>query len=77
MDGDQWNFGPEPPYYIFNGASVQLKSTFFNVGGQNAINYFDTIWTFDVDDQKWTLLEDHLTTGREITTAFLVPDDIC
>ena len=78
VDGDRWHFGPELPYYFSLGASVQLDDTFLIVGGVDALSkYLDTIWAFNIETEEWTLLDQHLTTGRRSTAAFLVPDDFC
>ena len=76
IDGDQWIFGPDLPYYIFNGASVQLENTFLIVGGDNG-TYLDTIWKFDVEEENWIIMDQKLESDREISAAFLVPDDYC
>ena len=75
VDGEAWHFGPDLPYRIELGASVQLQSTFLIVGGSNGSN-LDTILKFDVEAEEWILLE-HLTNSRKYTAAFLVPDDYC
>ena len=75
---DQWQDGPDLPHKIFGGASVQLPYTYLIVGGKtNDSAYLDTIWTFDVETDNWTLLKEHLTTARAYTAAFLLPDNFC
>ena len=76
FSANDWHFGTDLPYVIYGGATVQLNNTFLIVGGFNG-TYLDTIWTFDVVAEGWTLLNEHLTIGREFTAAFLVPDDFC
>ena len=79
VDDDMWHFGPDLPFEIYGGASVQLQNSFLIVGGYNANigNYLDTIWTFDIETEEWTELNQHLTTARRYTAAFLVPDNFC
>lgn len=77
VDGEEWHFGPDLPYYIFWGASVQLEKTFLIVGGFGNGTSLDTIWTFDIEKENWVLLEEHLKTERQLTAAFLVPDEYC
>ena len=74
---EEWHFGPDFPYFIWSGASVQLENTFLIVGGSKDGSYLDTIWTFDLETEEWTILNEHLTTARELAAAFLVPDDFC
>ena len=35
LDENSWHYGPELPYDIVNGASIQLDETFLIVGGNN------------------------------------------
>ena len=76
VDDDQWHFGPDLPYEIRLGASVQFDSIFLIVGGNNGSS-LDTIWMFDTETEEWTLLNEHLTEARQWMAAFLVPDDFC
>ena len=75
--GDEWHFGPDLPHEIRFGASVQLGNTFLIVGGYDGSIFYDTIWTFDVEAEDWIELNQHLTTARDVTAAFLVPDEYC
>ena len=79
VEDDKWHFGPDLPYDIYGGASVQLENTFLIAGGYSIISnaYLDTIWSFDTEVEEWTLLNEHLTIGRLTTAAFLVPDEFC
>ena len=77
VDGDKWHYGPKLPYFIYEGASVQLENTFLIVGGSNSTGYLDTIWTFDIETENWIKLNQKLTIARKSTAAFLVPDDFC
>ena len=77
FDEDEWNFGPDLPYSIYRGASVQLNNTFLIVGGDSNGTALDTIWKFDAEAEEWILLNEHMTTARYYTAAFLVPNDFC
>ena len=74
LDEGYWYFGPDLPDKTYNGASVQLPNGFLVVGGYSNTNETDVIWKFD---GGWILLEQRLQIPRQVTSAFLVPDDFC
>ena len=78
ITSSSWVRGPDMPYNIKKGASVQLNDTFIIVGGirrwSRALN---TIWKFDIQTEKWTMLKQMLKFARSQHIAFLVPDEYC
>ena len=73
----KWIKGPDLPYTIWNGASIQLDDTFLIVGGRHEASYLDIIWKFDVETEAWSFLDQKLKIARNVHTAFLVPDYFC
>ena len=80
IDTNKWRKGPDLPFEIWNGASVQLQNTFAIVGGydgRSSQRVLDTIITFDTQNENWILSNQRLRTGRAEHTAFLVNDSYC
>ena len=77
LESMTWHYGPDLEYPIYYGASVQWQNTFLIVGGENYGGYLDTIWKFDVDNDRWVLLNRTLTTGRCFSASILVPYSYC
>ena len=76
LDDMTWRYGPDLPYQIFYGSSVQWKNSFIIVAGSGPTT-LDTLWTFDVETNEWTLLDKKLTIPRYWTAAVMLPDDYC
>ena len=74
-----WTYGPDLPYKIYYGASVQWKETFIIVGGSSTefIDTSDTLYVFDAEKNEWNRLNQTLNIGRIWTAALMVPDDFC
>lgn len=78
IDANEWQAGPDLPYLIKRGASVQFENTFLIVGGKDTnSDELDTIWKFDMDTENWALLDVKMQAARSLTAAFLVPEDFC
>ena len=72
-----WFFGPDMAYGFSYGTSVPVKNTFIVVGGYGELQYWDTIWKYDIDVGNWTLMDQKLAIPRSSAAAFLVPDYYC
>ena len=77
LEDNTWGYGPDLPYDIMDGASVQMEDTFLIVGGYTGSTFLNTIWKFNTLTEDWTLHEQNLTIARDATAAFLVPDYFC
>ena len=73
LEEQVWTFGPDLPYELQGGASVQYEDTFIIVGGLSS-RRTDQIIKFDVKTEDWIILPQHLQAPRDIFTAFLIPD---
>ena len=73
-----WSEGPELPHVVSHGASVQWQdsNSFIIVGGRDD-SVLDTLLKFNVEDLRWDLMTEKLSTAREQFTAFLVPEEYC
>ena len=77
LEKGAWQSAPDLPFFIRDGASVQLENSFLIVGGDNDDDYLNAIVKFDPVIGRWMVMEQKLSTARSQTTAFLVPDNFC
>ena len=77
LDTKIWSFGPDLPYDINQGASVQVDDTFLIAGGKTGSNYLENLIKFDTESESWIEMSQKLPIGRIRAAAFLVPDDYC
>ena len=72
----EWNKGPDLPFHIHHGTTVQYKDTFIIVGAGSHSHYFDHILQYDVDTKDWIIREEKLSRKGFGFTAFLIPDEL-
>ena len=77
LETNQISAGPDLPQAMAYGSSVQYKDSFLVVGGHPGdFEFSEFIYEFDPNLSSW-IIKSQLNTGRDIMTAFLVPDSVC
>ena len=78
LNGNQWNKGPELPYAIYASAMVEVPDYgVLLVGGSSTVTEgLETILKLNDAESKWTELPQKLKAGRNLHSAFLVPDKL-
>lgn len=68
--------GPNLPYDIYYGSSVQFGNTFLIAGGYSysLSNDLDTIFEFDPSNELWIERTEKMQQGNYAMAAFMVPD---
>lgn len=70
-----WTQGPD--YFIRFADSVPFGDSFLSVGGRDFTgSYSNNIHEYDAESGSWKVRPEKLTTGRELSAAFLIPDDV-
>ena len=77
LDEMTWNKGPNLPIRISLGTTVQWRNSFIIIGGFNYGQYLDTLFYYNVEANNWQEMNQKLTTAREQTAAFIVPNYFC
>ncbi len=68
----KWSTGHPLPQKLFYHRSVQFRNTFFILGGHNGSSNLNTIYRFESETGRWTLLSYKLSTRARGITAFAV-----
>ena len=63
------------PTEIYGSAVVQHEGTFYIIGGFDLFgvgSHLDTIYRFEISDESWRLMPNHMKNGRTGATAMMV-----
>ena len=73
----KWREGPDMIDSIVNATVVQDERSFFLVGGEDPFHKpVQTLYAYDHDLEKWTLLKQRLRVPRTRAVAMRVPDTV-
>ena len=74
IDADSWREGPPLPDVRFWGTAVPMGNTFIIVGGSNQSQAPQApIWSYNVEDNAWDVMNETLSAPRNHFGAFWIP----
>ena len=78
VEDGRWYLQGNLPFDIHRGASVSFNNTMIIVGGDSKEigTHLNTLVIFNRETSRWEVMEQRLKRRRELSAAFLIPDNL-